>query len=92
MLRQVPSPATFCKTAHAHAHAHAHTQILQSDYTLGRNLRENPYHVPILRSQLTKALPLLVPEVHDEIVAACNEFIPITEGKLSELQRLVFFF
>ena len=57
------------------------TQLFQIDYTLGANIRENPYHIAIVRSQLTQALPLLVPEVYDEIVMACNEFIPITEGK-----------
>ncbi|KAF8816993.1 cytochrome P450 [Phlegmacium glaucopus] len=54
-------------------------EIFQPSYTLGPNIPENEYHVPIVRSQLTQALPLLVPEVHDEIAAACNEFIPITE-------------
>jgi hypothetical protein len=44
-------------------------------------MRENPYHVPIIRLQLTQALPLLVPEVYDEVVMACNEFIPVNEGK-----------
>jgi hypothetical protein len=52
------------------------------DYTLGRNMADDPYHLPILRSQMTQALPLLVPEVYDEVVTACNEFIPITEGSL----------
>ena len=64
-----------CKTAHLY------TQQIQSDYTLGPNVGKNPYHVPIVRSQLTQALPLLVPDVYDEVVMACNEFIPITEGK-----------
>jgi hypothetical protein len=58
-----------------------HMQGLQTDYTLGPNITENPYHVSIVRSQLTQALPLLVPEVYDEVVMACNEFIPITQGK-----------
>jgi len=52
---------------------------LQSHYTLGRNLSENPYHIPIVRSQLTQALPHLVPEVYDEVMTACNEFIPLTK-------------
>ena len=50
------------------------------DYTLGSNIAKNQYHVPIVRSQLTQALPLLVPDVYDEVVAACSEFIPITKG------------
>ena len=69
------SPAAFVRLL-------TQTQFLQTDYTLGQNVTDNPYHLPIIRSQLTQALPLLVPEVHDEVVTACNEFIPITEGSL----------
>ena len=64
------------------------TQQLQIDYTLGRNIRENPYHIPIVRLRLTQALPLLVPEVYDEVVMACNEFIPITEGTFLNIQNM----
>ena len=63
-------------------------QQLQIDYTLGRNIRENTYHIPIVRLRLTQALPLLVPEVYDEVVLACNEFIPITEGKRLNHQNM----
>jgi hypothetical protein len=54
---------------------------MQLNYTIGPNVTKNPYHLPIIRSQLTQELPLLVPEVYDEVVMACNEFIPITKGK-----------
>lgn len=47
---------------------------------MGPNITKDPYHVPIVRLQLNQALPLLVPEVYDEVVMACNEYIPITEG------------
>ena len=67
------SPAAFVRLL-------TNTQQLQSDYTIGANVGKNPYHVPLVRSQLTQALPLLVPEVYDEVVIACNEFIPITKG------------
>ena len=56
--------------------------MLQIDFTLGEHMRTNPYHIPILRSQLTRALPQLVPEIHEEIVDAFNEFIPLTSGKI----------
>jgi hypothetical protein len=56
------------------------TQALHIDYTFGRNIRENPYHVPVIRSRLIKALPPLVYDVYDEVVTALNELIPITEG------------
>jgi hypothetical protein len=64
------------------------TQLLQTDYTLGPSIRENPYHILIIRLQLTQALPLLVSEVYDEVVMACNEFIPITEGKRMNHQNM----
>ena len=64
------------------------TQGLQLDYTIGPNVRINPYHIPIIRLQLTQALPLLVPEVYDEVVMACNEFIPITKGNCLNHQNM----
>ncbi|KAF8159223.1 cytochrome P450 [Crassisporium funariophilum] len=52
---------------------------LQTDYTLGANIRTNPYHLPILRAQLNRNLSRLVPEVHDEVANAFNDFIPPSE-------------
>ena len=63
-------------------------QSLQTDYTFGPNVSENQYHVPIVRLQLTQALPLLVPEVYDEVVMSCNEYIPITEGNRRNHQNM----
>ena len=65
------------------------TQQLQSDYTIGPNISKNLYHVPIVRGQLTQALPLLVPEVYDEVVMAFNEYIPITEGNRLNRQNIL---
>ena len=56
------------------------TQQIQDGYTLGPTVPENPYHIPLIRSQLTQAIPLVAPEIYDEVVMACNEFIPITKG------------
>ena len=50
-------------------------------YTLGGQIRTNPYHVPIIRAQFARALPQLVPEVQEEVVDAFNEFIPLTSGE-----------
>ena len=72
-VSSISSPAAFVRLL-------TDTQQLQFDYTIGVNVVKNPYHVPIVRLRLTQALPLLVPEVYDEVVMACNEFIPITEG------------
>ena len=51
-------------------------------------MSKNPYTVPIFRAQLTRALPQLVPDVHEEIVDAFNEFIPLTDGKIRTSQHL----
>ncbi|EPQ50638.1 cytochrome P450 [Gloeophyllum trabeum ATCC 11539] len=49
---------------------------LQINYTLGRNIHENGYHIPIVRSQLTRSLTPLFPDVRDEIVAAFSDVVP----------------
>jgi hypothetical protein len=64
------------------------SQALQIEHTFGLNIKENAYHVPLIRLRLTKALPILVPEVYDEVVAACNEYIPITEGNRPNHQNM----
>ncbi|KJA23965.1 hypothetical protein HYPSUDRAFT_39491 [Hypholoma sublateritium FD-334 SS-4] len=54
-------------------------ESLQVNYTLGENVSSKPYHIPIVRAQLTRALPELVPEVIDEIQQAFGDVIPPTE-------------
>ena len=57
-------------------------QSLQLEYTLGGHIMTNPYHIPIVRVRLTRALPQLVPDIQEEVVDAFNEFIPLTSGKI----------
>ncbi|KAF9528912.1 cytochrome P450 [Crepidotus variabilis] len=52
--------------------------VFQIAYTLGPHINEDPYHIPIARAQLTRSLPLLVPELHDELVQALKQNIPPT--------------
>ncbi|KAF9528911.1 cytochrome P450 [Crepidotus variabilis] len=61
--------------------------VFQLAYTLGHHINENPYHVPIIRTQLTRSLPLLVPEIHDELVQAFKHYIPLTDD-WSEIKAL----
>ncbi|KZT20329.1 cytochrome P450 [Neolentinus lepideus HHB14362 ss-1] len=56
--------------------AEATNNEIQITYTLGKNVHENGYHVPIIRSQLTRNLAVLFPTIRDEIVAAFNDIIP----------------
>ncbi|KAF9533018.1 cytochrome P450 [Crepidotus variabilis] len=52
---------------------------LQTDHTVGPHMFDNDYHIAIVRSQLTRSLPRLVPEVHDELIEAFKDYIPLTE-------------
>ncbi|KAF9528910.1 cytochrome P450, partial [Crepidotus variabilis] len=56
-------------------------ESLQTRYTLGPQISDNPYHIPIIRAQLTRSLPLLVPEIYDELLEAFKDNIPATDGK-----------
>ncbi|OSX62542.1 hypothetical protein POSPLADRAFT_1074160 [Postia placenta MAD-698-R-SB12] len=52
---------------------------IQVPYTLGPNIASNLYHVPIVRSQLTRALPVLLPELRDEIVCAFGDAVGMSD-------------
>lgn len=68
-IRKAPDSALSFKDA-------AH-EFLQFEYTIGEHIKD-PYHLYVIRKQLTKALPQLVPEMHAEIVDAFNELIPLS--------------
>ena len=37
---------------------------------MGKNISENVYHVSVIRSQLTRNIAVIVPEIKDEVSAA----------------------
>ncbi|KAH9840867.1 cytochrome P450 [Rhodofomes roseus] len=57
----------------------ATNEALQVDYTLGPSVHINPYHIPIVRSNLTRALGGLFPELRDEIIHSFKTVIPETD-------------
>ncbi|OBZ73434.1 Ent-kaurene oxidase [Grifola frondosa] len=58
-------------------------ELVQTQYTLGPSIRDNPYHIPVVRSQLTRNLAEIFPEVHDEIIASFTDAIPLTGDGMS---------
>ncbi|CAL1702998.1 unnamed protein product [Somion occarium] len=58
-------------------------ESLQVDYTLGPAIHHNGYHIGIVRSNLTRNLAALFPDVRDEIVAAFTEAIPLSDDWIS---------
>lgn len=61
-------------------------QSLQIRYTASPGIETNLYHVPLVRSQLTRSLYVLFPEIRDEVVTACNDQILASDGTLSCLE------
>jgi len=56
------------------------SDALQTDWTMGLDISKNPYHVQVIRGQLTRNLGRCFPEVRDEIVNAFNDVLTM-EGK-----------
>ena len=61
--------------------ANGNEQTAEVDYTLGPEIRRDPYHIPIIRSRLTRGLNALFPAVREEVISAFNELVPVTDGQ-----------
>ncbi|KAF9237109.1 cytochrome P450 [Melanogaster broomeanus] len=55
----------------------ATNETLRTEYTLGHDIHHDPYHIPIIRSQLTRNLGILYPEINDELVTAFEETLDL---------------
>ncbi|KZT39039.1 cytochrome P450 [Sistotremastrum suecicum HHB10207 ss-3] len=53
-------------------------EMLEMNFTLGKEVVENPYHFPIIRGQLTRKLEDLMPRVIDEIQHSLEHLVPDT--------------
>jgi hypothetical protein len=58
-----------------------HQQLIQTDYTLGSEICLEPYHVPVVRTSLTRNIAARFAEIEDEITAAFGDYIPVTDVK-----------
>lgn len=54
-------------------------ESLNSRYTIGRTWIDDPYHVDIIRERLMRTLPVVLPDVLDELSLAVPAHIP-TKG------------
>ncbi|GJE90628.1 cytochrome P450 [Phanerochaete sordida] len=52
---------------------------LQLDHTFGRDAIEHEYHIPVIRTQLTRHLTPLFADIYDEIVQSFADGMPATE-------------
>ena len=54
-----------------------HRQVLQQKYTIGPEIYHNPYHVPIVRLQLTRNIEALLPGMRNEIAMAFDDVLDL---------------
>ncbi|KAJ7620650.1 cytochrome P450 [Mycena polygramma] len=55
----------------------ANRDSLQMDFTMGREITDNSYHVDVVRSKLTRNLGKCFPDLHDEIICAFDEILAL---------------
>ncbi|PPQ77970.1 hypothetical protein CVT26_005275 [Gymnopilus dilepis] len=63
-------------------------ETIQTDYTLGRRVRVDHYHVPIVRTPLTRNIAIRFSDIKDEIVTAFSELVPAKEDEWVTLPAL----
>ncbi|KIJ66616.1 hypothetical protein HYDPIDRAFT_109704 [Hydnomerulius pinastri MD-312] len=61
---------------------------LKVEYTLGPEIHHNPYHIPIIRSQLTRNLGVLFTDIRDEIATAFDETLDLKDNEWKTVQAL----
>ncbi|KAF8574245.1 cytochrome P450 [Ramaria rubella] len=57
----------------------AANENLATEYTMGRDVTSDPYHVEVTRTHLTRNLAQLYPAMREELVPAFEENIPVTD-------------
>ncbi|KAK0448935.1 cytochrome P450 [Desarmillaria tabescens] len=58
----------------------ANADIVQMNYTIGRSVVTDPYHIDVIRGAFTRNIAACFADVQDEIKAAFNDNIPMTEN------------
>ncbi|KAF8993229.1 cytochrome P450 [Cyathus striatus] len=55
------------------------SETIQVPYTVGSEVVTNPYHLPLIRVQLTKNLDNIFPELLEEVIDSLNDLLPPTQ-------------
>ncbi|KAI0059967.1 cytochrome P450 [Artomyces pyxidatus] len=58
----------------------AMTHFFQTGYTMGPNIMRNPYHIPLVRAQLTRRIAGVIDDIHEEVVATLDSAIQAKKG------------
>lgn len=60
--------------------AHSIGDRMQIRYTFDKSITLNQYHVPVVRTELTRNIPKMMSEIVDEVGLALDDAIPPTNG------------
>src|ERR1700730_7454371 len=60
-------------------------QTFQMTYTTGREVIDDPYHVPVVNPMLTRSLPAFFTAIHDEVVQYFTESITFNGNGTSQI-------
>ncbi|KAF9559724.1 cytochrome P450 [Agrocybe pediades] len=61
---------------------------IQTDYTMGENIRTDCYHTATVRSPLTRNIAARFSDIRDEIIASFSEIIPAKENEWTAVPAL----
>jgi hypothetical protein len=61
--------------------SHPVADFLQFRYTFQESIAVDQYHAHVTRVELTRHIPELMPAIVEELGAALDEEIPLTDGK-----------
>ncbi|KAF9246259.1 cytochrome P450 [Melanogaster broomeanus] len=54
---------------------------MKVEHTLGHDIYHNPYHTPIIRSQLVRNIGTLYPDIRDEVVTALEDILDLKDNE-----------
>jgi hypothetical protein len=63
-------------------------ESLALPYTFQRSVGEDDYHTTVVRTELSRRIPELMPEIVDELEAAIADEIPLTDGTASSHRNI----
>ncbi|KAF9236824.1 cytochrome P450 [Melanogaster broomeanus] len=61
---------------------------VKTEYTLGYEVHHNPYTLPIIRTQLTRNIEILYPNLRDEVVTAFEEILDLKGNEWKSMLAL----
>lgn len=63
----------------SHALREDRGQDFNSEFMMGSDIHRNPYHIAVMRSQLTRNVGILYIELRDEIITAFDEILDLKD-------------